>query len=182
MVVSSTAEDDTFFVRVHGEIPTIDATAYRLKVSALSGTSLEYTLDDLKALFPRKVAEISLKCQGDPNANSTASWAGVCLRDLLVKAGVSEQGGYHVHFTGQDAIPVGEEKKGYASSVLLDKALSGEVLLAYEMNAAPLTQKHGPPLRVVVPDLTGKQSVKWLVNISVEKEPAAIDFGLCFPA
>ncbi len=37
-----------------------------------------------------------------------------------------------------------------------------EVLLAYEMNGAPLTPDHGFPVRVLVPGVSGARSVKWL--------------------
>jgi len=46
----------------------------------------------------------------------------------------------------------------------------GDVLLAYEMNGAPLTRDHGYPLRVVVPGVAGCRSVKWVTKIIVSNE------------
>ena len=42
---------------------------------------------------------------------------------------------------------------GFGGSIDLAKALSAEVLLASELNGAPLPAAHGFPLRVVVPGL-----------------------------
>ena len=38
----------------------------------------------------------------------------------------------------------------------------GDVLLAFEMNGAPLPADHGFPVRVVVPGVAGCRSVKWV--------------------
>jgi DMSO/TMAO reductase YedYZ molybdopterin-dependent catalytic subunit len=40
-------------------------------------------------------------------------------------------------------------------------------LLAYAMNGAPLSRRHGYPLRLVVPGWYGMASVKWLTDIEV---------------
>jgi sulfane dehydrogenase subunit SoxC len=45
------------------------------------------------------------------------------------------------------------------------------VLLAYEMNGAPLLPQHGFPLRLLVPGWYGMTSVKWLTRIEVVAEP-----------
>jgi sulfite oxidase len=54
----------------------------------------------------------------------------------------------------------------------LDKALSQEVLLAFEMNGEPLPPVHGFPLRTVVPGCIGARSVKWLSEIIVTDAPS----------
>jgi sulfane dehydrogenase subunit SoxC len=46
-----------------------------------------------------------------------------------------------------------------------------EVLLAYEMNGAPLPPQHGYPLRLLVPGWYGMASVKWLTRITAVREP-----------
>jgi DMSO/TMAO reductase YedYZ molybdopterin-dependent catalytic subunit len=52
----------------------------------------------------------------------------------------------------------------------VSKALD-DVLLAYEMNDAPLTADHGAPLRLVVPGWVGIASIKWVGTIEVSTEP-----------
>ena len=40
-------------------------------------------------------------------------------------------------------------------------------LLAYEMNGAPLPDRHGYPLRAIVPGYFGEKNVKWLTRLEV---------------
>lgn len=50
--------------------------------------------------------------------------------------------------------------------------ISDDVLLAYEMNGAPLLPEHGYPLRLVVPGFYGTNSVKWLRKLELRSERA----------
>ena len=45
------------------------------------------------------------------------------------------------------------------------------MLLAWEMNGAPLLPQHGFPLRLIVPGWYGMTSVKWLASIEAVAEP-----------
>ncbi len=47
-----------------------------------------------------------------------------------------------------------------------------EVLLAWEMNGAPLPAVHGGPVRVLVPGYVGARSVKWLQRITALAGPS----------
>lgn len=116
-------------------------------------------------------------------AISTAEWKGVRLRDVLLALG-AEGRGEHVQFEGLDR----DMEKSYGASIPLRSALdpSGDVLLALEMNGAPLTRyshtpspfflflaphrDHGAPLRLLVPGVAGARSVKWLGLIRVAEE------------
>ena len=42
-----------------------------------------------------------------------------------------------------------------------------DVLIAYEMNGAPLPAEHGYPVRLVVPGFYGTNSVKWLTRLGL---------------
>ena len=49
---------------------------------------------------------------------------------------------------------------------------TGDVVVAYEMNGAPLPQDHGFPLRLVVPGYAAMRSVKWLSRLELLTEEA----------
>ena len=47
------------------------------------------------------------------------------------------------------------------------RGLLPDVMLAYEMDGAPLPQEHGAPVRVVIPDMYGYKNVKWVERIEL---------------
>jgi sulfite oxidase len=77
-----------------------------------------------------------------------------------------------VAFASADEVVMGDVRISFGGSIPLAKALGPEVLIAYEMNGAPLTPEHGFPLRVVVPGYIGARSVKWLTGIRVQESPS----------
>ena len=134
-------------------------------------------MDALKSL-PKTTITATLQCGGNrrremnkveptsgiawgPGAISTARWGGVRLRDLLLSQhpelrslrDAEARGIKHVVFEGAD---------GMEASIPLEKAMSeyGDVLMAYEMNGAPVTHDHGFPVRAVVPGHVGVRNVK----------------------
>jgi DMSO/TMAO reductase YedYZ molybdopterin-dependent catalytic subunit len=105
-------------------------------------------------------------------AIGTGRWRGVRLRDVLEASGVSSSA-VEVLFTGLDrGVEHGQEQL-FARSVPLELALDDDVLLAYDLNGAPLPPQHGFPLRLLVPGWYGMTNVKWLERITVLDEPFA---------
>src|SRR2546428_10207847 len=76
----------------------------------------------------------------DAEAVGTATWTGVPLGAVLQAAGVRAVGRY-VHLLGLDTVAT--DTQGFGGSIPLEKAMSPEVLLAYEMNGSPLLPVHG---------------------------------------
>lgn len=185
---------DTFYSRNHGPIPILDPAAWVLEVDGLVGTDLRLSLEDLQEQFEEHSITATVQCAGnrraalvavrdipgeDPwrdGATSTATWAGVRLADVLTRAGVTpasgDTEGVHVAFSAPDVSQLAEPPQAYGGSIPLSKALSGEVLLAWSMNGAPLTPAHGAPLRVIVPGWIGARSVKWLDRVTVRHAPS----------
>ena len=104
------------------------------------------------------------------NAISCGKWRGVRLADVLAACKV-KNGAKHVSFDGADEVK--KINSNFGGSIPLGKALSEEVLLAFEMNGKPLLPIHGAPLRAVVPGYIGARSVKWLNKITVQKTPSS---------
>lgn len=183
------------FVRNHGTIPFVDRGAYRLSVSGLVRRPLALTLDALRDRFPRHETVATLQCAGnrreeliavrpipgevpwDGQGIGTARWAGASLADVMTAAGIDHAADVrHVAFEGLDDVVRDGRTFGFGGSISLERALAGDVLLAFEMNGEPLTPVHGAPVRVVVPGFIGARSVKWLRNVTVQREPSGNHF------
>jgi sulfite oxidase len=189
LLQAATTPADLFFVRNHGTIPEIDPAGYCLSIGGMVRRPLSLSLDELIERFPRVALAATLQCAGNrrdelmaiemvpgelpwgAEAISSAEWAGVRLRDVLLAADW-EPDAAHVAFGGHDQVERQNRRFGFGGSLPLEKALGPEVLLAYEMNGAPLPPAHGFPLRVVAPGYIGARSVKWLHTITVQAEPS----------
>jgi DMSO/TMAO reductase YedYZ molybdopterin-dependent catalytic subunit len=175
-----------FFIRNHFDTPTVDPSAWRLRVEGLVERPGEYTWDELVAL-PEHSVFATVECAGNgrsflserqpgvqwgAGAIGHAEWTGVPLRQVLERAGV-KPGAVEVLFEGADEGSEADHPAPmpFARSLPLEKALSRDTLLAYRMNGELLGFKHGFPLRLFVPGWYGVASVKWLRKIEVLDRP-----------
>jgi sulfite oxidase len=147
-------------------------------------------MNDLQKTFPKITITATLQCAGNrrtdlssvapipgevpwaSQAIGNATWGGVALAEVLRAAELNDQA-KHIAFAGLDEIERKGAKFAFGGSLSLDKAMSPEVILAYEMDGEPLPLAHGYPLRVVVPGYLGARSVKWLSVIKAQGEPSA---------
>jgi sulfane dehydrogenase subunit SoxC len=174
------------YLLTHYDIPAVDPAGFELAVGGRVGRALTLSLDDLRA---RRAVEVTvtMECAGNGRALmerrpvsqpwlneavGTAVWRGAPLRPLLEEAGVLPDA-REVVFTGLDRGLEDGEEQSFERSLALEEALRDDVLLAYEMNGAPLLPQHGFPLRLVVPGWYGMASVKWLSRITVVDRPFA---------
>jgi DMSO/TMAO reductase YedYZ molybdopterin-dependent catalytic subunit len=98
-----------------------------------------------------------------------AKWAGVRLKDLLEKAGLT-QDAIEIGFNGADG-PSYDKTPDFVKSLPTWKATDETTLVAYEMNGEPLPHWNGFPARLVVPGWTGTYWVKHLSEIRALTEP-----------
>lgn len=174
------------YVLTHYDIPYTEDSSWRLDLGGRVRQPLVLAMDELKS-YPAVTQRVTMECAGNGRALltprpvsqpwlveavGTAEWTGVPLRVLLAEAGVGA-GAVDVVFTGADHGVERGVEQDYQRALPLDVATGGEpeVLVAYEMNGAPLPPQHGRPLRLVVPGWYGMAHVKWLRDITVTETP-----------
>jgi DMSO/TMAO reductase YedYZ molybdopterin-dependent catalytic subunit len=176
---------EQFFVRSHFPVPAIDMKTWRLNIEGLVNEPMEIEYDELR-MMPTRTVTMALECAGNSRiflspkvtglqwelgAVGNAEWTGVPLSEILRRAGV-KPGAMEAVLEGADSgeikkEPVSPGKITYARSLTMEKAMSPEVILAYQMNGEDLTPAHGYPVRAIVPGHYGMASVKWLNRILV---------------
>jgi DMSO/TMAO reductase YedYZ molybdopterin-dependent catalytic subunit len=172
------------YLLIHFDIPVVGVGGWRLTIGGEVERPLSLSLDDLHG---RDATELSstMECAGNGRAGldpmpasqpwlleavGNARWRGVGLRMLLDEAGLTERA-VEILFTGLDRGIDGGTEESYQRSLPLSEATRDDVLLAYEMNGAPLLPQHGSPLRLVVPGWYGMTNVKWLTAITAVDRP-----------
>ena len=172
------------YLLIHYDVPAVEPEGWRLTVRG--ERELELSLDELRTR-PAAEQTVTMECAGNGRARleprpvsqpwileavGTARWRGTPLRPLLEEAGIPD-GAVEVLFTGLDRGIEGGDEQAFQRALQLEEALRDEVLLAYEMNGAPLPPQHGFPLRLVVPGWYGMTNVKWLSRIEFLDRPFA---------
>jgi DMSO/TMAO reductase YedYZ molybdopterin-dependent catalytic subunit len=185
------------YVRSNFALPAHDGT---LEVGGAVANPFTLTLDDLRAM-PAHERTVTLECAGNGRletrplpigepwgdyAVSTARWTGALLHEVLEQAhpaadGVdvrfegADHGAYHL----QPVLPdTDKDDLTFVRALPLTHAAdpAAEVLIAYDMNGAPLGPDHGAPFRLIVPHWYAVASVKWLKRIDVLTEGFAGEF------
>jgi DMSO/TMAO reductase YedYZ molybdopterin-dependent catalytic subunit len=170
------------YLLIHYDIPAVDPAVFTLEVDGAVERPLSLSLADLQAR-ERVTMPITFECAGNgralleprpisqpwlTEAVGTAEWGGTPLAPLLEEAGVRD-GAVEALLTGLDRGLEGGRPQSYERSLPLGD--TGEALLAYEMNGAPLPPQHGFPLRLVVPGWYGMTNVKWLARVTLLEQP-----------
>jgi DMSO/TMAO reductase YedYZ molybdopterin-dependent catalytic subunit len=159
-VVQPITPNDLFYCVTKNVIdPRVNVDLWHLEVNGLVQNSTTYRFQDLKA-FNQIEQETTLMCISnglDAGLISNAVWKGITLRDLIDPAGPMADA-RRVRLFGVD---------NYTDTIPLEKALDPTTLLAWEMNGRSLPDRHGYPLRAIVPGYFGEKHVKWLTRIEL---------------
>jgi DMSO/TMAO reductase YedYZ molybdopterin-dependent catalytic subunit len=143
-----------------GSTPSFEPATWRLRVDGLVERPLDLRFREVRAL-PRTKQVSDFHCVTGWSVDDVR-WTGVRMRDLLdiVRPKAKARA---VGFYSGDGV--------YSDSLTLDQVRLSDVLLAYELDGAPLSAGHGAPLRLVIPQMYGYKSVKWVERITLLDAP-----------
>jgi DMSO/TMAO reductase YedYZ molybdopterin-dependent catalytic subunit len=144
-------------LKVNGDIgmeQPIDQAAWRLELAPMGGTERQLTIADIRAL-PRYEETIDFRCI--EGWSTVTQFAGARFSEFTSRfAPGSEQAAY---------VAMRTPSKDYYVGVEMESALHPQSLLAYEMNGKPLEDRHGAPLRLVIPVKYGIKNIKRIGRI-----------------
>ncbi|WP_375383606.1 molybdopterin-dependent oxidoreductase [uncultured Sphingomonas sp.] len=176
------------YVRSHGATPDLGGD-HAIEFSGVGLRHAVFTLADLKASFAERRIVSAMQCAGnrradfqsvrktngdpwDVGAIGNVDWTGVSLADVLHELGVGDRRDGHIACTAADVDEVEGETHPYGISITLQRAMAGDVLIAWAIGGEPLSPAHGAPMRLVVPGYAGVRSAKWLTRIELRDEPS----------
>ncbi|MBN2984668.1 MULTISPECIES: sulfite oxidase-like oxidoreductase [Cohnella] len=149
---------ERFPILHEGEVPVYDLERWDLRIFGEVAEARSFTFEEILAL-PKTRVVADIHCVTRWSKFDT-EWEGVRFRDLLRLADVKPEAKYVMIHGDND----------YETNLPLEDLLGDEVLLAYHFDGKPLTDKHGWPLRLVVPHLYFWKSAKWIRGIEFMKE------------
>ncbi len=159
-VAPITPNSDHYVVTQNPIDPAPNIALWRLEVTGLVAKPGAYDYAGLQQL-PSISRAITLECIANGVGGhliSTAIWQGVTLQSLLEKHGGPLPAAKFAAFYSVD---------GYNTSLPLDEVLAVDALLAWRMNGAELPQRHGYPLRALIPGRYGEEQPKWLTRVEL---------------
>jgi len=162
---------ENVYVIAHMGIAQLSIDDWALRIEGAVERPLRLTHAELLRR-PAETLEGVLECFGNPVEPEVAtrrvanvSWRGTRLWPLLAEVGVLPRAST-VWFEAPDhGVFAGTSSDRYIKDVPIEIVRTRPVLLAWDLNGAPLTPEHGFPVRAVVPGFFGTNSVKWVTRV-----------------
>ncbi|MEC9243630.1 MAG: sulfite oxidase [Pseudomonadota bacterium] len=174
------------FIRNNGIPPeNVDPESWTLTIDGFVDNKLELSIANLREQFEVVTLQLTLECGGngrsafDPPAKGNqwtygavacSEWTGVRLKDVLEKAGVQSNVVYTAHYGADGHLSGNPDKLPISRGLPIDKAMTDNILIAFEMNGEALHPMNGAPLRLVVPGWPASTAQKWLTRIELRDQ------------
>ena len=182
--------DDKLYIRNNVKPPSdaivADRDAWRLEVNGV-GRPRVLTVGELKTMGLTTIASV-LQCSGNGRkyfqdrlsgserisgtpwtvgAAGCVIWTGVPLRAVVEALGGVAEGARFITGTGGEELPAGLKPLDVIVERSVPIATLDTVVLAWEMNGAPIPLAHGGPLRMIVPGYSGVNNVKYVKTVAL---------------
>ena len=154
----STLKDLAVPVFKAGGMPKIDLKTYVLTVGGLVSHSYHFSWQEILTM---PTARVDCRLTSVSGWSVRVGWDGIRWIDFLKQISVGSEA-KHVRFTSVGA--------GYSTTVAMTDLEHPNVLLAYGVDGEPIEPEYGRPLRMVIPNLWGYKSCKWLGVIHFVEE------------
>ena len=151
--------EDFYRIDINLTVPHINTDLWKLEIKGLIPQPVNLKLADILAR-PSVDQVATLSCISNyvgGDLIGTAIWTGIRVRDLLEELQPAPEA-KALHITADD---------GFYESVPFKEAMDERTLLVYAMNGQPLTDEHGSPLRIFIPNHYGMKQPKWIRSIEV---------------
>jgi len=125
----------------------LDPGNHTLLVDGLINSNLTFAFEELK---------INMRLTSVSGWSVRADWDGVLWRDFLAFVCLDSAARYAFFSAASD----------YSTCVLLSDLAASSAMLAWGVGGQPLEAEYGGPLRMVIPNLWGYKSCKWLTRIT----------------
>ncbi len=144
---------------VQDPMPTFDPASYTLTIDGEVDNPVVLTWDDVQAL-PMTTRVADFHCVTGWSVEDVR-WKGMTPQTIIDTVTPKPSARY-VTFQSLE--------EPYFDQITLEQFQLPDVLLATEMDDAPLTRPHGSPMRLVIPQMYGYKGVKWLGSITFTSE------------
>jgi DMSO/TMAO reductase YedYZ molybdopterin-dependent catalytic subunit len=154
-----TSVSDHYRIDINLQPITVNEETWTLPVTGLVANPASFTLADLREQFTSVSAFVTLSCISNRVGGSligTTKWTGVPIAQILDVVQPTPQA-EAMRIIGGD---------GFDEVVALaDLRADDRIMLVYAWNDEPLTEGHGFPLRIYLPDRYGMKQPKWITGL-----------------
>ncbi|MFW9867849.1 MAG: sulfite oxidase-like oxidoreductase [Candidatus Thorarchaeota archaeon] len=148
-----------FPVLQKGRIPKVDINDYVLEFDGEVENPMRFTLEDLKKIQDKEILA-DIHCVTSWSKFDT-KWGGISFNKLFELIKPKPTANY-VEFFCADG--------GFTTTVPLEKLKEENTILALTYEGMPISNKHGGPVRPIIPSLYFYKSAKWVLRITFLKE------------
>ena len=150
---------DRFPVLQKGRIPNIDRENYILELEGELENPMRLRLKDLNKIQDKEIMA-DIHCVTSWSKYDTR-WGGISFNKIfdLVKPKPTAN---YVEFLCAD--------DGFTTTVPIEKLHAENAILALTYEGEPIPEKHGGPVRPIIPNLYFYKSAKWVLRINFLKE------------
>ena len=173
-------------VKPPAEAIVADRDAWRVEFAGVRQPG-SFTVGELKGMGLATVATV-LQCSGNGRkyfqdrltgdqrisgtpwtvgAAGCVIWSGVPLKAIVAALGGPADGMRFITGTGGEDLPAGLKPLDIIVERSVPLATLDDVILAWEMNGAPISLAHGGPLRMIVPGYSGVNNVKYVKTVAL---------------